>query len=195
MDIRRTIIGAMLAIGATAIPVAGQAARYAVDIEVAPPPDRVERVPAPRQGYIWAPGYYRWDHGRHVWTGRPLDTRAAWASVGAASLGAARRAVAFRRRALGLTKAARPRSFLSRRSRAARPAQFRSRRPGSFGSSPVFAIPGSFLSTAMTKVRGERHGYTISEVAPRRGAYKAKAGWDPCTGLGSPDGEALRKAL
>jgi hypothetical protein len=69
MDIRRTIIGAMLAIGATAIPMAGQAARYAVDIEVAPPPDRVERVPAPHQGYIWAPGYYRWDHGRHVWTG------------------------------------------------------------------------------------------------------------------------------
>ena len=69
MDIRRTIIGAMLAIGATAIPVAGQAARYAVEIEVAPPPDRVERVPAPRQGYIWAPGYYRWDHGHHVWTG------------------------------------------------------------------------------------------------------------------------------
>jgi kumamolisin len=27
------------------------------------------------------------------------------------------------------------------------------------------------------------------------GAYKAKAGWDPCTGLGSPDGEALRKLL
>jgi kumamolisin len=27
------------------------------------------------------------------------------------------------------------------------------------------------------------------------GAYKAKPGWDACTGLGSPDGEALRKAL
>ncbi len=27
------------------------------------------------------------------------------------------------------------------------------------------------------------------------GAYKAKAGWDPCTGLGSPDGEALRKQM
>lgn len=27
------------------------------------------------------------------------------------------------------------------------------------------------------------------------GAYKARAGWDACTGLGSPDGEALRKAL
>jgi kumamolisin len=27
------------------------------------------------------------------------------------------------------------------------------------------------------------------------GAYKARTGWDPCTGLGSPDGEGLRKAL
>jgi hypothetical protein len=67
MDILRTIIGAMLAIGATAIPVAGQAARYDVDIQVAPPPDRVEVVPAPRHGYVWAPGYHRWDHGHHVW--------------------------------------------------------------------------------------------------------------------------------
>jgi len=70
MHIRRTIvIGAMLAIGATAIPVAGRAARLDIDIQVAPPPDRVERVPAPRPGYIWAPGYYRWDHGHHVWSG------------------------------------------------------------------------------------------------------------------------------
>jgi kumamolisin len=27
------------------------------------------------------------------------------------------------------------------------------------------------------------------------GAYQAAAGWDPCTGLGSPDGEALLELL
>jgi kumamolisin len=27
------------------------------------------------------------------------------------------------------------------------------------------------------------------------GAYQARPGWDPCTGLGSPDGEGLRKKL
>jgi hypothetical protein len=27
------------------------------------------------------------------------------------------------------------------------------------------------------------------------GAYKAKPGWDACTGLGSPDGERLRQQL
>lgn len=66
MNIRRTIIVAMLAIAA-GVPVAGQAARLNVDIDVAPPPDRVEVVPAPRAGYVWAPGYYRWDGGHHLW--------------------------------------------------------------------------------------------------------------------------------
>jgi len=27
------------------------------------------------------------------------------------------------------------------------------------------------------------------------GAYQAAPGWDPCTGLGSPDGEALLQLL
>jgi len=29
----------------------------------------------------------------------------------------------------------------------------------------------------------------------RQGGYQAAAGWDPCTGLGSPDGQALLTAL
>jgi YXWGXW repeat-containing protein len=29
----------------------------------------VEHVPPPRVGYVWAPGYWRWDHGHHVWVG------------------------------------------------------------------------------------------------------------------------------
>src|SRR5712691_11881414 len=39
---------------------------------------------------------------------------------------------------------------------------------GSLDSGTAVAIPGSLLSTDMTMVRGERHGHTISEVAPRR---------------------------
>ncbi|MQR00002.1 YXWGXW repeat-containing protein [Glaciimonas soli] len=33
----------------------------------APPPPRYEVVPVPRPGYIWAPGYWDWVGGRHVW--------------------------------------------------------------------------------------------------------------------------------
>ena len=42
-----------------------------VSIGVPPPPVRYERVPGPRRGYVWAPGYWRWNaHAhRHVWVG------------------------------------------------------------------------------------------------------------------------------
>lgn len=32
-----------------------------------PPAPRYERIPPPRDGYIWAPGFWDWDGGRHVW--------------------------------------------------------------------------------------------------------------------------------
>ena len=38
-------------------------------VDVAPPEQRVEVVPAERSGYIWAPGYWSWSGGRHVWVG------------------------------------------------------------------------------------------------------------------------------
>jgi len=40
-----------------------------VSIGVPPPPPRYEVVPAPRAGYIWAPGHWRWDGHQHVWNG------------------------------------------------------------------------------------------------------------------------------
>ena len=36
-------------------------------INAAPPAPRFESVPAPRRGYVWAPGYWNWDGQRHVW--------------------------------------------------------------------------------------------------------------------------------
>jgi hypothetical protein len=38
-----------------------------VDVRAAPPPPRTEAVPASREGYVWAPGYWRWSGHRHVW--------------------------------------------------------------------------------------------------------------------------------
>src|SRR5689334_13581850 len=34
----------------------------------APPAPVYEVAPAPRSGYVWAPGYYRYDNSRYVWT-------------------------------------------------------------------------------------------------------------------------------
>lgn len=38
-----------------------------VNIGTAPPPLRYERVPPPRNGYVWAPGYWNWNGYQHVW--------------------------------------------------------------------------------------------------------------------------------
>jgi hypothetical protein len=38
-----------------------------IDIEIAPPAPRVEVVPAPRRGHVWAPGYWDYRGRTHVW--------------------------------------------------------------------------------------------------------------------------------
>jgi len=40
-----------------------------VRVGVRPPPMRVEHVPSPRAGYMWANGYWGWRGGAHVWIG------------------------------------------------------------------------------------------------------------------------------
>jgi hypothetical protein len=64
---RKKILVAALALGAISIPIVSEA--RTVIVEVAPPPARVEVVPAPRVGYVWAPGYWNWNGHRHVWVG------------------------------------------------------------------------------------------------------------------------------
>ena len=39
------------------------------------------------------------------------------------------------------------------------------------------------------------HGSQRDTVVGTNGAYHAGAGWDPCTGLGSPDGAKVLAAL
>ena len=40
---------------------------FNLNIDIAPPPPQVEVIPAPRPGYVWAPGYWAWQGGRHIW--------------------------------------------------------------------------------------------------------------------------------
>ena len=47
-----------------------------IDIQIAPPTPRVIEVPPPRAGFVWAPGYWRWDGHQHVWVdGRFMKER------------------------------------------------------------------------------------------------------------------------
>ena len=48
--------------------IAGASAAIAgADTDVAPPPARDEGVPAPRDGYVWAPGYWEWSGQAYAW--------------------------------------------------------------------------------------------------------------------------------
>ncbi len=64
------IAGLAFAFGGTvcALPAAAQVS-VGIGINVAPPAPRFERMPPPRRGYVWAPGYWQWNPGwhRHVW--------------------------------------------------------------------------------------------------------------------------------
>jgi hypothetical protein len=62
---KKLLIAALLAgsLGSITAP----ATSAVVVIREAPPPPRAERVPAPRRGYVWAPGHWEWRHGQHQW--------------------------------------------------------------------------------------------------------------------------------
>jgi hypothetical protein len=70
---------AMLLAGASFL-TASSAALARVDVSVVigvpPPAVIVETAPAPRPGYVYAPGYWGWNGDRHVWIrGRPIAER------------------------------------------------------------------------------------------------------------------------
>jgi len=70
MIMRKIVLGLMLSAGTLALsaPIATLAA-VNVDIDIAPPAAPVEVVPAPRVGWVWAPGYWEWRGHRHFWVG------------------------------------------------------------------------------------------------------------------------------
>ena len=67
MNLRKTAMAAMVAasVGFAVVPTPGVARD--IDFNVAPPPARVEVVPAARSGYLWVPGYWDLRGQRHHW--------------------------------------------------------------------------------------------------------------------------------
>ncbi|WP_346778299.1 YXWGXW repeat-containing protein [Paraburkholderia sp. Ac-20342] len=58
----------MVAAGACAVAIPAVAEEViVVEPGIAPPPERVEVLPAPRVGYVWHKGHWSWDHGQYVW--------------------------------------------------------------------------------------------------------------------------------
>lgn len=67
MDIRKLVTAIVLAGAATVGSTNVATARTYIDIDVAPPPPRVEAVPPPRVGYVWVPGNWYWEGRHHAW--------------------------------------------------------------------------------------------------------------------------------
>ena len=66
-----------------------------------PPPPRYEVMPAPRAGYVWAPGHYELINDQYVWRpGQWMTERPGYRYV-AAHLGAGRQPVALHAQSLG----------------------------------------------------------------------------------------------
>ena len=65
------LAAAAISTPALIVPAMVSPAAAQVDLSIAigmpPPPPRYEVVPAPRAGYVWAPGFWRWEGSRHVW--------------------------------------------------------------------------------------------------------------------------------
>jgi hypothetical protein len=74
---RKTLLSAAIATASvmSLAPMAANA-QYTAIVSVAPPPPQHEVIPAPRQGYVWAPGHYEWRGNQHVWIrGHWLEAR------------------------------------------------------------------------------------------------------------------------
>ena len=68
MKFRKSLITVLCAasLGAVSLPMTASADTR-IYLNAAPPDLRVETVPAPRHGYIWAPGYWNAKNNHHHW--------------------------------------------------------------------------------------------------------------------------------
>jgi hypothetical protein len=71
-------LGLCMAVSAMTVPTVASAG-IDIDIDIAPPPLRIETVPPARVGFVWAPGYWDYRGRDHVWVaGRWVPERRGW---------------------------------------------------------------------------------------------------------------------
>ncbi|WP_296444276.1 YXWGXW repeat-containing protein [Rhodoferax sp. UBA5149] len=68
MKFRKSLLAVLCvaSLGVISVPITASAAT-GIYFNIEPPPPRQEVVPAPRRGYVWAPGYWDARGQRHVW--------------------------------------------------------------------------------------------------------------------------------
>jgi hypothetical protein len=63
--LKKILLASLIGASFASVPLASVA--RTVIVREAPPEPRQEAVPAPRRGYVWAPGHWEWRGNRHVW--------------------------------------------------------------------------------------------------------------------------------
>ncbi len=66
MSIRHALMCGCVIMGNAVIPALAYADADII-VTTAPPPAKVETIPAPRHGYAWSPGFWKWEDTQHVW--------------------------------------------------------------------------------------------------------------------------------
>jgi hypothetical protein len=66
--VRKAVLLTMsLTVGALTLPPVARAGATEIVTDTAPPPDRVEHAPPPRDGYVWGPGHWEWNGRSYRW--------------------------------------------------------------------------------------------------------------------------------
>jgi hypothetical protein len=64
---KKILLASLVAASCGTMPLIAAAQQRAIVITQPPPPPRDEPMPGARHGQEWAPGYWAWRHGEHVW--------------------------------------------------------------------------------------------------------------------------------
>ncbi len=73
---RVLLVGVWMAASAMTVAPAVSMAQVGISVDIGPPAPRVEVVPPPRVGFVWAPGFWAYRGHRHVWvTGHWMHER------------------------------------------------------------------------------------------------------------------------
>lgn len=81
MMYKNSLVAVVVAAGSV-LTLAPIAANAQLVVQIAPPSPVYEAVPAPRSGYVWAPGHHEWRNGQYTWVqGHWLQQRPGYAYV------------------------------------------------------------------------------------------------------------------
>ncbi len=66
MNYSKTLLAVAIA-ASISLPTAMARSQFELELNFGPPAPVYEAAPAPRVGYVWAPGYWDYESNKHIW--------------------------------------------------------------------------------------------------------------------------------